>query len=738
MKACPTPIPPVRSCSMLCVLVFICLLCTSAIADVIHMKDGRKLEGEITEEAEEYIKLKMKYGSMTIQRSKIEKIEKGASKTEEFKTRFAAVNRKDTKALFKLAEWCKNQNLLEERRGVLRAVLEADPTNAKAGKLLGYEMDGQGHWHDPKEASKGAADADKTEETDVYEPTVDEKAEKEFLEAARERYKDKSDKELMDMVMQLRIEYKWREIVAVVRELDRRSPEAKNPTFGYNLARAYIRIGEIRLALAIAEENLPYVKRSPVFAKVGAALKILMGDCYCKLGDVKKAITVGEEAVAEDEASNLHFYNLGRFYLLDRQYKKTEERCRKGLEVSGDRSQFNRLLLATSLALQDNKDEARRLIDVTLSRLPVNLLSVSCMEIARTYAACGDAQNAAKYLGTYLTEYVDYQKKRNQIKEEVLTDPGFESVLKDRAFAAVIAVEESQDDSKWEFGVVREAQEKSIDQVKKIKTGRTKKKGRAQLPPILAPKDWVVIRTRNYDLLSNSIPERLEELAYRLEAVVRKYRELFGAKSLKMERFTVKMFKCKEEFDEYTRKKNVKLEHAQAYHSPGDKELVCYDRFSEGLGHKIFGVIYHEANHQFMYAYLGGSHPMWLAEGLACYFETAQYSGGRITRVGAMNYDRSNIVLEAVRTGKLIPLKKLLEMDRAAFYGANIHLNYAQAWHLVYFLINKNAATKKLFADYVKTFRETRDEKKAYDASFGKYGLARVEQEFKNYILKGK
>jgi hypothetical protein len=342
------------------------------------------------------------------------------------------------------------------------------------------------------------------------------------------------------------------------------------------------------------------------------------------------------------------------------------------------------------------------------------------------------------YMEKYFAEFIKYQKKRNQVKKEALTDPGFEPALKDPAFAAVIAIEESQDDSKWEYGVVREAQKKSTDQVKKIRTGRTKKKGRAQLPPIIAPKDWVVIRTKNYDMMTNSIPERLEELAYRLEAVVRTYRELFDAKKLEMERFTVKMFKNKSEFDEYVRKKNVKLEHAQAYHSPGDKELVCYDRFSEGLGHKIFGIIYHEANHQFMYAYLRGSHPMWLAEGLACYFETAQYSGGRVTKVGAMNYERSNTVLEAARNDKLIPLKRLLEMDRDAFYGANIHLNYAQAWHFVYFLLNKNAATRKLFADYIRTFRETRDETKAHDGSFGKYGLAKLEQEFKNYVLKGK
>ncbi len=46
-------------------------------ADTVHMKDGRKLEGEIVSESEEKIELKMKYGTMTLRRSDIERIVKG-------------------------------------------------------------------------------------------------------------------------------------------------------------------------------------------------------------------------------------------------------------------------------------------------------------------------------------------------------------------------------------------------------------------------------------------------------------------------------------------------------------------------------------------------------------------------------------------------------------------------------------------------------------------------------------
>ncbi len=52
------------------------LVPVTALADVIHMRDGRKLEGEIVGEKEETITLKMKYGTMTLRRSDIERIEK--------------------------------------------------------------------------------------------------------------------------------------------------------------------------------------------------------------------------------------------------------------------------------------------------------------------------------------------------------------------------------------------------------------------------------------------------------------------------------------------------------------------------------------------------------------------------------------------------------------------------------------------------------------------------------------
>ena len=57
-------------------LILVIAVGVCALADVVHMKDGRKLEGKIVSEKEETIELKMKYGTITLRRSDIERIEK--------------------------------------------------------------------------------------------------------------------------------------------------------------------------------------------------------------------------------------------------------------------------------------------------------------------------------------------------------------------------------------------------------------------------------------------------------------------------------------------------------------------------------------------------------------------------------------------------------------------------------------------------------------------------------------
>ena len=55
----------------------------TAIADVVHLKDGRKFEGEIVTDDGAKVVVKTRFGEVTIERSKVARIEKTVSQVED-------------------------------------------------------------------------------------------------------------------------------------------------------------------------------------------------------------------------------------------------------------------------------------------------------------------------------------------------------------------------------------------------------------------------------------------------------------------------------------------------------------------------------------------------------------------------------------------------------------------------------------------------------------------------------
>ena len=66
-----------------CVVALVLLILPSfALADVIHLKDGTRLEGEIKTMDEAEIKIRLPYGTLTVKREDIQRIEFGAHEEE--------------------------------------------------------------------------------------------------------------------------------------------------------------------------------------------------------------------------------------------------------------------------------------------------------------------------------------------------------------------------------------------------------------------------------------------------------------------------------------------------------------------------------------------------------------------------------------------------------------------------------------------------------------------------------
>ncbi|MEQ8768050.1 MAG: hypothetical protein RL885_29370 [Planctomycetota bacterium] len=114
-------------------------------ADVIHLKDGRKLEGEIIEETTTHVTIKLAFGEQKIERGKIKEIVKKAGPREELDERRKALGKKDVKGRLELAEFAEKNRLRKEAEELFEEVLEIEPDNETAHEGLGH-VTYRGEW----------------------------------------------------------------------------------------------------------------------------------------------------------------------------------------------------------------------------------------------------------------------------------------------------------------------------------------------------------------------------------------------------------------------------------------------------------------------------------------------------------------------------------------------------------------------------------------------------------------
>lgn len=128
------------------------LVCAStclAMADVVHTKDGRRLEGRIVSETTTAIEIETRLGRVKVLRSEVQDIERGQSPREEFRTRFEAA-KSDVPALVALAAWTDEQSLPSERKKCFRRIVELEPDHEVANLGLG-NVRYRGEWLSPRE-----------------------------------------------------------------------------------------------------------------------------------------------------------------------------------------------------------------------------------------------------------------------------------------------------------------------------------------------------------------------------------------------------------------------------------------------------------------------------------------------------------------------------------------------------------------------------------------------------------
>lgn len=150
---------------------------TAGAADVVVLKNGTVLEGEIVESGNTEVVLNTGVKDVPILRSEIRKLTEDKASRAEFARRFGAVKRNDANAFFELHKWAKETRLYSLADQALEATVKADPNHAQARKALGYVYY-DGVWMTAEEAEKsrmGPTASASAAPLAVGEPTAEQK-----------------------------------------------------------------------------------------------------------------------------------------------------------------------------------------------------------------------------------------------------------------------------------------------------------------------------------------------------------------------------------------------------------------------------------------------------------------------------------------------------------------------------------------------------------------------------------
>jgi tetratricopeptide (TPR) repeat protein len=125
-------------------LLLALLVATPALADVVHLKNGGRVEGTVKDLGDKY-RIDHRYGSLTVPKADVTKIEKKASLKELYEARRKKIDAKDPDALVKIGLWLREQGWESQALKEFRAALKLDAEHRGAHKALGHVLY-EGKW----------------------------------------------------------------------------------------------------------------------------------------------------------------------------------------------------------------------------------------------------------------------------------------------------------------------------------------------------------------------------------------------------------------------------------------------------------------------------------------------------------------------------------------------------------------------------------------------------------------
>ncbi len=220
--------------------------------------------------------------------------------------------------------------------------------------------------------------------------------------------------------------------------------------------------------------------------------------------------------------------------------------------------------------------------------------------------------------------------------------------------------------------------------------------------------------------------EYAKSIARHTDAIFAEYARVLKPVSVPSRRIRVTVFASRAEFDEYG------LPHMAGYYTPYSNRLMLVRGDSDETLHEQ---LYHECFHHFLSLYVVHA-PLWLAEGYGEYFAAHVLDPATGAFSVRPNRARKTGMRAALATKGVSPLAELLRMPKEAFYGKAV-AHYAQSWSFVYFMRHSGAEEReRLFDQYFRLLIQLDDAHAAYDVTFGRLDLDKLEKEWVAFAQK--
>lgn len=120
------------------------LLASPALADVVHLTDGRRLEGAVSVEGGAVI-VRHRWGQVRVDRAEVDRIEETDDPWDQLERLRRELGQGTADERYRFAEWCRSQGFQNEARLAFLDVLRVDPDHPGARAALGYVLD-DGRW----------------------------------------------------------------------------------------------------------------------------------------------------------------------------------------------------------------------------------------------------------------------------------------------------------------------------------------------------------------------------------------------------------------------------------------------------------------------------------------------------------------------------------------------------------------------------------------------------------------